>query len=103
MLTPDPYSEEFQDEYYKSAFTDRPTKIWPGEPGVVIMRPPPAHPQNPTAELKETLNEFGALQMLWLAYTGLCSEEKCPICQSNDEDDGKNEEHGVSLAPSTTV
>ena len=87
LLAPDPDSKAFQDNHYKSAFTDSPTKIWPGEPGVVIVRPPPAPPPEPTAELRETLDDFGALQKLWLAYKCPCSEEGCPICQSNN--DGK--------------
>ena len=56
------------------------------------MRPRPTPPQDPTAELQKTLDEFEALQKLWLAYKGQCSEEKCPICQSNNEDDDENEE-----------
>ena len=87
LLVPDPDSKAFQDTHYKSAFTDNPTKIWPGEPGVVIVRPPPAPPREPTAELQKTLDDFGALQKLWLAYKNPCSEENCPICQSNN--DGK--------------
>ena len=87
LLAPDPDSKAFQDTHYKSAFTDNPTKIWPGEPGVVIVRPPPAPPPEPTAELQETLDDFRALQKLWLAYKSLCSEENCPICQSKS--DGK--------------
>ena len=107
LLIPDPDSKAFQDNHYKSAFTDSPTKIWPGEPGVVIVRPPPAPPPKPTAELRETLDGFRALQELWLAYESPCSEERCPICQSNndgkqgkvddkdeDEDDDGNEEDG---------
>ncbi|KAK0510879.1 hypothetical protein JMJ35_006431 [Cladonia borealis] len=94
LLVPDPYSEAFRDTYYKSAFTDKPTKVWPGEPGVVIMRPVPAYPQTPTAELRKTLGEFAALKELWLEYKGLCPEEKCPICQNSNEDDDENEGHG---------
>ena len=89
LLAPDPDSKAFQDTHYKSAFTDNPTKIWPGEPGVVIVRPPPAPPPEPTAELQETLDDFRALQKLWLAYKVPCSEENCPICQSKS--DGKQE------------
>ena len=50
------------------------------------MRPRPAPPQDPTAELQETLDDFGALQKLWLAYKGRCSEGKCPICHENEVD-----------------
>ena len=85
LLIPDPDSKAFQDNYYKSAFTDSPTKIWSGEPGVVVISPLPAPPPEPTAELQETFNDFRALQMLWLTYKSPCSEEKCPICQSNNE------------------
>lgn len=113
LLAPDPDSKAFQDTHYKSAFTDNPTKIWPGEPGVVIVRPPTALPPDPTAELQETLDDFGALQRLWHAYKSPCSEENCPICQSksdgkqgkeddkddkddeyDDEDDDRSEEDG---------
>ena len=87
LLAPDPDSKAFQDTHYKSAFTDNPTRIWPGEPGVVIVRPPPAPPPAPTAELRETLYDFAALQKIWLAYKSPCSEENCPICQSKS--DGK--------------
>ena len=87
LLAPDPDSKAFQDTHYKSAFTNNPTKIWPGEPGVVIVRPPPAPPPEPTAELQEILDEFGTLKKLWLAYKIPCSEENCPICESNS--DGK--------------
>jgi hypothetical protein len=104
LLAPDPDSKAFQDTHYKSAFTDNPTKIWAGEPGVVIVRPPPDDPPEPTAELQETLDDFGALRKVWLAYKSPCSEENCPICQSksdgkqgkedseDDEDDDRNEE-----------
>ena len=114
LLAPDPDSKAFRDTHYRSAFTDNPTKIWPGEPGVVIVRPPPAPPPEPTAELQETLDDFGALQKIWLAYKSPCSEDNCPICQSksdgkqgkeddkddkddedkdeDDEDDDRNEE-----------
>ena len=51
------------------------------------MRPPPAPPPAPTAELQETLDDFGALQKIWLAYKSPCSEENCPIGQSKS--DGK--------------
>ena len=96
LLTPDPDSEAFQDNHYKSAFTDSPTKIWPGEPGVVMVRPqpPPFPPPNSTAELKETLHDFRVLQTLWLGYESSCLEEKCPICQSNNKDDDGNKEDG---------
>jgi len=87
LLIPDPDSKAFQDTHYKSAFTDNPTRILPGEPGVVIVRPPPAFPPAPTAELQETLNDFEALQKIWLAYKSPCSEENCPICRSKS--DGK--------------
>ena len=108
LLAPDPDSKAFQDNHYKSAFTDSPIKIWPGEPGVVIVRPPPVPPAEPTAELQKTLDDFGTLQKLWFRYKSPCSEEECPICQSNndgkqgkeddlddkddDEDDDGNEE-----------
>ena len=111
LLAPDPDSKAFQDTHYKSAFTDNPTKIWPGEPGVVIVRPPPFPPPEPTAELQKTLDDFGVLQKIWLAYKSPCSKENCPICQSksdgkqgkeddkddkddegNDEDDDKDDE-----------
>jgi hypothetical protein len=85
LLVPDPESKAFQDNHYKSAFDDRPTKIWPGEPGVVIVRPPPDLPATPTAELQEILDNFGALKKLWLAYKSPCSIEKCPICQRNKD------------------
>ena len=93
MLAPDPDSMAFQDTHYKSAFTDNPTKIWPGEPGVVIVRPPPAPPPEPTAELQETLDNFGALQKIWLAYKSPCSKEDCPICQDkSDGEQGKEDD-----------
>jgi hypothetical protein len=41
LLVSDPESPAFQDSHYKSAFTDRPTKMWPGEPGILIIRPQP--------------------------------------------------------------
>jgi len=56
------------------------------------VRPPPAPPPQPTAELQETLDDFGALQKLWLAYTSPCSEERCPICQSNNDGKQGNED-----------
>ena len=109
LLVPDPDSEAFQDNYYKSAFTDSPTKIWPGDPGVVIVRPPP-FPSDPTAELQKTLDDFRTLQKLWLRYKSPHSEEECPICHGNidgkqgketdlddkndDEDDNGNEDDG---------
>ena len=100
LLAPDPDSKAFQDTHYKSAFTDNPTKTWPGEPGVVIVRPPTAPPPRPTAELRDTLNNFGALQQIWLAYERPCSDENCPICQSKskweqgieDDKDDKDDE-----------
>lgn len=113
LLSPDPYSKAFQDNHYKSAFTDSPTEMWPGEPGVVIVRPSLNRPTKPTAELQKTWDDFGALQKLWFAYEGSCSQEKCPICQSDsdgkqvkeddsddrddmddEEDDDENEEDG---------
>ena len=87
LLTPDPDSMAFQDTHYKSAFTDNPTKIWRGEPGVVIARPPPLAPVEPTAELQETWDDFVALRKIWLTYKSSCSKEDCPICQSKS--DGK--------------
>ena len=51
------------------------------------MRPPFFPPQEPTADLQKTLDDFGTLKKLWLAYKGPCSEENCPICQSKS--DGK--------------
>lgn len=78
------------------------------------MRPPSAAPLEPTAELQEACDNFGALQSLWLAYKAPCSKENCPICQSksdgkqgkeddqddeddeddDDEDDDRNKENG---------
>ena len=58
------------------------------------MRPVPAYPTTPTAELRKTLGEFAALKELWLDYEGLCPEEMCPICQNSNEDDDENEGHG---------
>ena len=92
LLLPDPDSKAFQDNHYKSAFTDSPTKIWPGEPGVVIMSPPPIPPPEPTAELQKTLDDFEVLQKLWRAYKNPCLVEECPICHSSNEDDNGNEE-----------
>ena len=94
LLLPDPNSEAFQDNHYKSAFTDTPTKIWPGEPGVLMLRPLFGTPPDPTAELKKTLDDFDVLQKLWHAYKGPCVVEKCPICQSNNKDDNGNKEDG---------
>ena len=96
LLDPDSDSEAFQDTHYKSAFTDNPTKIWPGEPGVLMVRPPPFPPSDKTAELKEALDDFWALQKIWLDYESPCSEENCPICQSKSDgkqgkDDDKND------------
>ncbi|KAL9130837.1 MAG: hypothetical protein Q9217_001089 [Psora testacea] len=105
LLAPDPDSEAFQDNHYKSAFTDSLTKICRGGPGVFIVRPPSYPPPDPTAELQDALEYFDALQNLWLAYKNPCSKDKCPICQinndgkqgkedgSDDKDDG-NEEDG---------
>ena len=57
------------------------------------MRPLPVTPQDPTAELQETLDDFGALHKLWLAYKSPCSKESCPICQSkSDEMQGKEDD-----------
>ena len=92
LLASDPDSKAFQDNHYKSAFTDHPTKIWPGELGVVIVRPLIWSPLEPTAELRKTLDDFGALQKLWLAYKSPCSEEKCPICQSNNDEKQRKED-----------
>lgn len=93
LLIPDPDSRAFQDNHYRSAFTDSPTKIWPGEPGVVIVRPPLCSLPKPTAELQQTLDDFEALQKLWRAYKSPCSEENCPICQSdNDGKQGKEDD-----------
>ena len=93
LLTPDPDSKAFQDNYYKSAFINSPIKIWPGEPGVIIVRPPPAPPPEPSPELQAILDDFGALQKLWLAYKSPCSDEKCPICQGkNDENQGMEDD-----------
>ena len=94
LLLPNPDSEAFQDNHYKSAFTDSPTKIWPGEPGALIVRPLPAPPPNPTAELRKTLKDFDVLRELWLTYKGACLKEGCPICQSDNEDDNGNKEDG---------
>lgn len=94
MLVPDPYSKAFQDSHYKSAFTDSPTKIWTGEPGIVIVRPSPYGPVEPTAELQEKWDDFGALQKLWRASKSPCSEENCPVCQSNKEDDLDDKDDG---------
>ena len=95
LLCPDPDSKAFQDNHYKSAFTDNPTKIWSGEPGVVVLRSIPLNPPSTTAELKKTLHDFRVLQSLWVEYESQCSEEKCPICQSNNEgEDGKEDEEG---------
>ncbi|MCJ1359687.1 MAG: hypothetical protein MMC33_009689 [Icmadophila ericetorum] len=77
-----------------SAFTDNPTKIWPGEPGVVIVRPPPAPPPEPTAELQATLDDFGALQKLWLAYKRKEDDKDDKDDEDDDEDDDSNEEDG---------
>ena len=51
------------------------------------MRPQLAEPVEPTADLQKTLDDFGALKKIWLAYKSSCSEENCPICQSKS--DGK--------------
>ncbi|MCJ1253492.1 hypothetical protein MMC24_001304 [Lignoscripta atroalba] len=106
LLQLDPDSKAFQDNHYKSAFTNSPTKIWSGEPGVVMVRPPVNPPPEPTAELQKTWDDFGALQKLWLACKSPCSKEKCPICQPNndgkqgkgddldDKDEGKDADEG---------
>ena len=83
LLAPDPESRAFQDNHYKSAFTKSPTKIWPGEPGVLILPPSFVPPPDPTADLRKTLDDFGALQELWLTYKNPCSSEECPICRVN--------------------
>ncbi|KAL9104014.1 MAG: hypothetical protein Q9163_000992 [Psora crenata] len=93
LLDPDPDSPAFQDTHYRSAFTNSPTKVWLGEPGVLIVRPPYAPPPEPTAELLKTLHDFRALQDLWLKYKNLCSQEECPICQTNDDGKQGKEDH----------
>lgn len=94
LLTPDPDSKAFQDDYYKSAFINSPIKIWPGDPGAIIVRPPPAPPPEPSTELQVTLDDFGALQKLWLAYKSPCLDENCPICQGeNDEKQGMGDDN----------
>jgi hypothetical protein len=86
LLIPDPESKAFQDNHYKSAFADRPTKIWPGEPGVVILRPMSQRPARLTAELREILHNFRDLEGLWLTYESPCCMEKCLICQRNKDE-----------------
>lgn len=96
LLTPDPDSKAFQDTHYRSAFVHNPTKMWSGEPGTIMVRPPFPLPPKPTAELRQTLVNFKALQELWSTYTGSCSKEDCPICRKkSEEEEGKerDEDH----------
>lgn len=96
LLVPDPEFSAYKDPDYRSAFNDRPTGTWSGEPGVLISRGPIFIPEDPTPELEETLDDFAALQKLWLRYRGSCSEEDCPLCRSNNdekqEEDNKDDE-----------
>lgn len=110
LLVPDPDSKAFQDTHYRSAFTDNPTRIWSGEPGVVVVRQTPLFLSQSTAKLQETLDNFNVLQSLWFAYQSSCSEGNCPICQNksdgkqgkeddkddkdDSQDDDRNEENG---------
>ena len=109
LLLPDPDSIAFQDKHYRSAFTNHPTKIWSGEPGVLIIRAPP-DPPAPDTEHKQLLADFSALRTLWLDFKSPCLEENCPICQNksdekqekevdtedddDDDDDNNNEDDG---------
>ncbi|KAI9808791.1 MAG: hypothetical protein M1825_003944 [Sarcosagium campestre] len=92
LLIPDPNTTAFQDTYYKSSFTDNPTEMWPGEPGVVIIRSLPNNPLRPTAELKKTWNNFKALREIWLDYEGQYSKEDCPIRQKKSDDEQEKED-----------
>ncbi|KAL9103962.1 MAG: hypothetical protein Q9163_001024, partial [Psora crenata] len=105
LLDPDTESPAFQDTYYKSAFTNSPTKIWSGEPGTLIVRPLTLPSIYSTPELRKTLRDFIALQDLWLEYENPCYQEGCPICQGNnngkqgkedysDDEDDKGDQEG---------
>lgn len=92
LLSRDRYSKAFEDAHYVSAFIKTPIKIWPGESGLVIMRPPFSFPPKITAELRKTLDDFEILQKLWRDFQDPCFKENCPICQSNSEGKQENED-----------
>ncbi|MCJ1468070.1 hypothetical protein MMC07_006696 [Pseudocyphellaria aurata] len=97
-----PFTAAINDIHYKSAFTNNPTKMWPGEPGSAILRPLYTTLGNNSTEFKETLNGLRKLQDLWIQHQRPCLKANCPICQSkgngkqsdkDNEDDQDNEDH----------
>lgn len=98
-------SKASRDSYYVSAFTDRPTQIWRGEPGVLILRNTVALDTPLTSEtnkeLREALEVYNELFDIWMDSDKPCSVDRCRGCSYKRDDEmdkdkcGKeHEEHG---------
>ena len=92
LLAPDPDSRAFNDEHYRSAFTNNPTKIWSGEPGVLITRPLPRSPPVLDKEARQFFADLSTLHILWTGFESTCLEENCPICQNKSDDDAGDDD-----------
>lgn len=88
----DPDSEASRDPHFISAFANQPLKWWSAEPGVVFMRPLPARPCQPTAELRQIWLQFLTIKEVWLDCESPCAVPGCVVCQGDGiEDSGKGD------------
>lgn len=95
LLLPDPESEAFQDRHYQSAFVDQPTKVWVGEPGVVILRNGAiTTSETTTKETDQLLEAYIELVSIWRKYDRSCSKDDCVICVQKQEGNENYEDTG---------
>jgi hypothetical protein len=96
-LQNDPDSKASQDRYYVSAFTDRPIKIWQGEPGVLVLRNT-AILETPLTlgvdmELEKALDTYDELRKIWMRFNTPCLKDQCRICSyEGDNDEARGDE-----------
>ena len=93
-LEHDPESRASQDNYYVSAFTNQPIKMWRGEAGLLILRnaailSTPDYARD--TELVATLDTYRKLLEIWVKFVKKCSK-KCRMCRENKGEADEPEE-----------
>lgn len=82
------FSEASGVEDFNSAFTNTPTKIWPGEVEVVILSNSKLHLlaiETTDKRFAKAIEEYQELSKIWAFYKHSCSNQDCSIYE-RDED-----------------
>jgi hypothetical protein len=104
LLAPAGASTASGDPHYASAFVNRPTKEWGGEPGVLMVRP--LDPREADAALEKAVDDFQVVRTLWRRFVSPCVREDCAFCKGKDtakqrveeeEDDDDDEDGGGGI------